>query len=115
MVGRPIIYTRVSSHEPSYYSQPSDQAGADMGCSVWHFHQIKLLSDTMKVMVAMVTRDFLPQWAAPGVSGMRFLEFGKETVRKFLFYFVWEGKGRKKCIFGVVRKGKEREGKKDVF
>ena len=34
---------------------------------------------------------------------MRFFEFGLEMGRK------------KNCIFGVVRKVKEREGKKDVF
>ena len=43
---------------------------------------------------------------------MRFFEFGKEMGRKFLFYFVWERKGREKIVF---LKGKEREGKKDVF
>ena len=40
---------------------------------------------------------------------MRFFEFGKEMGRKFLFLFVWEGKGKEIIsISGLGRKGKEK-------
>ena len=52
----------------------------------------------------------------PGISGMRFFEFGKEMGRKFSFLFGWEGKGKEKFVFLVwEEKGRKRKGKKLYF
>ena len=38
----------------------------------------------------------------PGINGIKFFEFGKKMGTKFLFLFVWEGKGKEIIsIFGI--------------